>query len=219
MRWGEPKDHAEKIIKISRERYSMPRAEVEQKIERWSSALFENEEEEDGAKGQKEKYKTRCSVCGKEVLVNFKPDDRRPIYCAEHLKQVEAGEIKPVPTRRPVGGGRERYDDSLSILGIDHAPESERKEIPATGPRRDFLRPGQSPGGFRRPPGIKEGSPVLKSGEHPKTMSLQNLRPSNYGQPRFDKQKRGPDLGGLRKLLKETAPVSGENDEDSETGN
>ena len=121
MRWGEEEDHSEKIIQESRSHYGMPREEIEARIERWSSALFEEAEE---AEGPKEKYKTKCWSCGKETTVNFKPDDVRPIYCADCLKKVEAGEIPRVHPRRPIGGGAraERYDETLAALGIEFKP-------------------------------------------------------------------------------------------------
>ncbi len=218
MRWGDDEDHSEKIIKVSRERYSLSRTEVEDKIERWSSALFENEEE--GSKETKEKYKTRCSVCGKEVTVNFKPDDRRPIYCPEHLKQVESGAIPPVPSRRPIGGGRAsgRFGDTLSDLGIELSPEErveaeERREGTRSrpqAPRERENRPAPFPGRnndrerFNRPPSFREGAPVLKVEKQSETISLNSLKVP-VGQ--IEKQKRGPDLAGLRDALKEAVPA------------
>lgn len=174
MRWGESEDHSDKIVKVSRERYAANRKEVEERIERWSSALFEGEEEE---RGPKEKYKTRCWACGKEITVPFKPDDRRPVYCPEDLKKVEAGEMAPLPPRRPVGGGArsEKFDSSLSTLGIEFSKEGE-------------TRPSQIP---RRPPA---GS-----------ISLKELRPRPpaHHSPEPNNPKRGPDLEGLREVLKD----------------
>src|SRR3989338_1232585 len=57
MRWGESEDHSQKIINVSRERYAVDRKEVEERIERWSSQLFESEEEAPGPTGPKEKNK------------------------------------------------------------------------------------------------------------------------------------------------------------------
>ena len=146
MRWGEEEDNSDKIVRESRAHYGMPRKEIEEKIERWSSALFEEAEE---SEGPKEKYKTKCWSCGNETTVNFKPDDVRPIYCADCLKKVEAGEIPRVPSRRPIGGGAraDKYDDTLAALGIEFKPsEASGERSPRQeSPRRseNFERRGE----------------------------------------------------------------------------
>lgn len=228
MRWGDNTDHSEKIIRVSREKYSADRKEVEDKIERWSSQLFEAEEEE----GPKEKYKTRCWVCGKEITVGFKPDDRRPIYCPEHLKQVEAGEIPPVPSRKPIGGGgrvREAFNESLSGIGIEFEQGQRQQEKTAPNPnenrrpsnyveRRDFPprerdfsreRPRNEP---PRIPKVQDGNLVLKSDKQPsRSLPLDILKSR---QP-----KRGPDLGALRELLKDSIKKEGEKNSGKEREN
>lgn len=166
MRWGDEEDHSEKIIQESRKHYGMPRKEIEEKIERWSSALFEESEE---AEGPKEKYKTKCWSCGRETTVNFKPDDVRPIYCADCLKKVEAGEIPRVPSRKPIGGGTrasDKYGETLAMLGIEFKPseggapartgernfqESGERENRREAPRRSGGREGKQEGDFRKP--------------------------------------------------------------------
>jgi CxxC-x17-CxxC domain-containing protein len=88
------KSQRDKIIKVSRERYSSKRAEVENKIAKWSGVI-------DAEKTEKEKVeKTRnpspvqqqfediCWECGKKTYVKFKPDGQRPIYCPDCLKKV-----------------------------------------------------------------------------------------------------------------------------------
>jgi len=187
MRWGEMEDHSDTIIKVSRERYSAPRKEVEMKIERWASQLLENEEEE----GPKEKYKTRCWVCGKETTVNFKPDDRRPIYCTDCLKKVEAGEIPRAQPRRAVGGGAraEKYGETLSALGIEFSGSEDKPRAPAP------------------PPPPRRGDFVPRRGETgPRPLSLNALKPHSAGEERA---KRGPDIAALRELLKETKANEG----------
>ncbi len=82
----------DKIIKVSRERYAAPRSEVETNIGDWLTA---------GQKFQAESpvsmpsilYDARCSLCGKDTKVTFKPDPSRPIYCKTCMKKVKKGEI------------------------------------------------------------------------------------------------------------------------------
>jgi CxxC-x17-CxxC domain-containing protein len=190
MRWGETEDHSDKIIKVSRERYGQKRKEVEEKIERWSSQLFEAEEE-----GPKDKYLTRCWACGKETTVGFKPDDVRPVYCHDCLKKVETGEIAPVPSRRPIRAGRAResYGETLSSLGIEFSEGLEK-----AGEHRETPVPRMGP---RRPHFPREGDFVLRKEKSSKPISLEALKSRTHPYP--ERHKRGPDLEGLREVLKE----------------
>jgi CxxC-x17-CxxC domain-containing protein len=73
------KSFRDKIIKASRERYTMPRKKVEEKIARWSEAVEEFDE--------KKKFDTICSGCGKKTKVAFEPDGVRPVYCSSCLQK------------------------------------------------------------------------------------------------------------------------------------
>ena len=87
----------EKIIKVSREKYSTPRLEVEDKISRWAgfsdipNIAFNPKKEEPVLND------AVCSSCGKPTRVVFKPDGKRPVYCKSCLKKVKQEEIKPRP--------------------------------------------------------------------------------------------------------------------------
>ncbi len=90
----------EKVIRVSRERYTTQREIVEQKILKWSGNL-ENDivgQEEHSEKRKNptsrktakksENFKsddgltkTKCDECGKEISVPFEPDGIRPVYC------------------------------------------------------------------------------------------------------------------------------------------
>jgi len=87
----------EKIIKVSREKYSTPRLEVEDKIFRWAGFsdipnLAFNPKKEEPVLND-----AVCSSCGKPTRVVFKPDGKRPVYCKSCLKKVKQEEIKPRP--------------------------------------------------------------------------------------------------------------------------
>jgi len=225
MRWGETEDHSDKIIKVSRERYGMDRTEVESRIEKWASSLFENEPEDEGPK---EKFKTRCWVCGKEVNVPFKPDDVRPIYCSEDLKKVEAGEIAPAQKRKPIGGGgrsRDEFSGSLSNLGIEFGTEEQADKKQMGGPPERTFRPPQDkpqarPQQFEGRPPIstpatspREGQFVLRQNKSDfKSISLSELKPR--ASVNRENVKKGPDLKGLREALQGIA--KGDNNKEGE---
>jgi CxxC-x17-CxxC domain-containing protein len=76
----------ETIIRISRERYSVPRTFVEEKISQWTEADQPALRLAPLAQGKplpqtQMLYDARCSNCGKDTKVVFAPDGKRPVYC------------------------------------------------------------------------------------------------------------------------------------------
>ncbi len=98
---------------MTHERYSKPKAVIEEKIARWTGML---EEGEKGAEGVSEapperertfqrreqrtespassKSKTLfpiiCALCKKESTVPFNPDPSKPVYCKDCLKKIKS---------------------------------------------------------------------------------------------------------------------------------
>lgn len=178
------------IIELSHKKYSLPRERVEEAVDRWSGLLGDEEmpaSEKHAAKDEKsdngERYTTACSVCGKSAHVNFKPDGRRPVYCSDCLKKVQAGEVapvKPIP-EKPI------YDNTLGDLGIEFGAspegrgEARKRALEHTTPSKKVA------------PQIKAGSLVTRQAPQ-KAISLTDLkRPA----PR-----KAPDLAGLKEVLK-----------------
>ena len=113
---GEVTGVREKIIKASRERYTRPRKEVEEKIAKWAGMT-----EEGVSFG---KYKATCWACGKETEVSFKPDGIRPVYCASCLEKVRKGENVPLLHKpKDIITKKEKKEEEnkedLSKLGIE----------------------------------------------------------------------------------------------------
>ncbi len=134
-----------KVIKVSRERYSNKREEVEEKILRWSGVedvfkatahqesksipdedkMFksaparkktENKESED-------LFESQCWVCGKKVMLPFEPDGVRPVYCKEDIKKVRQGLIpKPKPPLQVKSHQVEKQivEDQVKPVSIPH---------------------------------------------------------------------------------------------------
>ena len=80
------KSNKEKIIRASRERYSTPREIVEEKISRWAGTLRLPEIPRSASPVL---YDARCSICGKDTKVVFRPDGVRPVYCRACRKKME----------------------------------------------------------------------------------------------------------------------------------
>jgi len=79
------KSNKEKIINVSRERYSAKRSIVEEKITRWVGIL---KLEERPRTTPPVLYDAQCAQCGKWTKVIFPPDGTRPVYCKSCLKKI-----------------------------------------------------------------------------------------------------------------------------------
>ncbi len=80
------KSYVDEIIKASRERYSIPRQIVEEKISRWTGDLSTVVTAPQSAGPVL--YDARCSMCGKDTKVVFQPDGKRPVYCKPCRKKL-----------------------------------------------------------------------------------------------------------------------------------
>ena len=88
----------EKIINSSRERYSVPRAIIEEKIAKWTGEMNESTVKNPAANGQNQSkmHEITCSMCGKKTKVIFEPEPGRKVYCKPCLKKLqEANGVKP----------------------------------------------------------------------------------------------------------------------------
>jgi CxxC-x17-CxxC domain-containing protein len=99
------KSFEDKIIKLSRERYTISRKAVEEKIARWSESV-ETEEEA-------KKFEAICSDCGKKTKVAFKPDGIRPVYCSSCLQK----EREKKPNAQPI----KKQKPEIDLVGIREA--------------------------------------------------------------------------------------------------
>jgi len=102
---------AEKVVKVSRERYGSNRNEVEDKIARWSTGESGGSEEEEieektvemgeiEFKGKTVKAEIAdralperdvpwiCDNCGKITHLSFNPNPNKPVYCKKCLKEA-----------------------------------------------------------------------------------------------------------------------------------
>lgn len=194
------KSSREKIIKVSRERYSgLSRQEVEEKIARWSGVMEEEAEEWTGGEGRRNQperpmsssparrqnpdkpagpvYVDKCHECGKRVELNFQPDGVRPVYCRECLIKVRSQ--SPAPPK-PSGAAPLRVPSQPVIK--ESGPTISLSQ--ATG------RPLPSPA----------AEPIKPL---PDRSLPQASRPPAAPQPQPKKQRRGPDLSELRSALSE----------------
>jgi len=90
------KSYHEKIIKVSRERYTMPREDIENKLAKWSEAVQVQREE------KRKKYDAVCSQCGKKTSVSFVPDGVRPVYCPDCLQKTREVTLQPLQSFKKI---------------------------------------------------------------------------------------------------------------------
>jgi len=199
-------DQRDKIIKVSRERYSSELKEVEEKITKWSGVgqgeeginRVENKEKISSAK-----FKTNCWSCSKETGVNFEPDGKRPIYCRDCLEKVRKGEdlslkFKPEISRAPKMPEVQPQSQSqsqLRELGIEFEGEAPKAEI-----KKEVK---------------EEVKKVEKKVEEKKTkasseLSLKDALKDNPVSFRNKRERKEVDLNDLRETLKDANVKVGE---------
>jgi CxxC-x17-CxxC domain-containing protein len=83
------KSNREKIINVSRERYSASRQSVEDKISRWTGLNDAKLAATPLPAREPMLYDAQCANCQKWTKVTFKPDGKRPVYCKTCLKNVQ----------------------------------------------------------------------------------------------------------------------------------
>ena len=102
----EEESNKDKIINVSRERYSTPREKVEEAIAKWSGVMMATaQENKRNAKLQGTLYDAVCSLCKKDTKVVFPPDGKRPVYCKSCLKKIRSEapkkESQEAPSAKP----------------------------------------------------------------------------------------------------------------------
>ncbi len=174
----------EAIIRASRERYGTPRAQVEEKIRLFTmgstlevpgsspavpvSAPAAHPEGGRASPGEARRdrpmYEAICAVDGKRILLPFKPDGTRPVYCEEHMDFIKfrskggspGGESRrggqPAPNRPPQTSQtvslrdlNERGQNAGRQAGEAQPFKKEAKLAELRKALEDSLRPNQKP--------------------------------------------------------------------------
>ena len=95
---GPKENSADKIIKVSRERYALSREIIEDKITRWTGVdegLTEPKSNEVKTEISTDAgHQAVCSNCSKDTVTKFKPDGIRPVFCPDCLKLFKEGKLK-----------------------------------------------------------------------------------------------------------------------------
>ncbi len=182
----------EKIINISRERYASPRAQVEEKIIRWSGVMEEESEvkekreerirevpkkeervvrrETERIKPERKKegirHEAKCTACGKDTVLNFIPDPTRPIYCEGCLKKHRKGELKVEKVREVPKKKEEKPIEAISL-------EEAVKKEPVSFTKKKTDNRKEEPSHAK----ASEGKEEEKSTEEIKNKESQGVKP------------------------------------------
>lgn len=134
---SQPQGNEEKIIKVSRERYSKTKDIVEDKIRRWSETKADElgpskkdtkvegitvdltkKKKHAPAVEDKTLFDVICDGCGITTTAPIKPDGVRPVFCKDCLKKARRGDL-PIDKMK---AGPQPY-----IKDLDNKPDKETK--------------------------------------------------------------------------------------------
>jgi len=124
----------EKIIKVSRERYSVSRKIIEEKISKWTGTMSSKEVVRPQESTQV-LYDAQCSLCKKWTKVIFPPSPDRPVYCKPCLKKIKndregVQEREPsMSLREAVGQEPVNFSQKRKESPADEEKKPKRKEV------------------------------------------------------------------------------------------
>jgi len=130
------KSFVNEIIKVSREKYSIPRHIVEEKISIWTGALDMQAVPPPTQNAGPVLYDARCSMCGKDTKVVFQPDGKRPVYCKPCRKKLMD---KQQPEQQP----QNHEDNSPPPTFVPFSSPRHPKDEPLDRPKRKEINLGE----------------------------------------------------------------------------
>jgi len=188
------KSNREKIIQVSRERYSKGREEVEEKIAHWSGILEMPEMPVIPHPAPTVLYDAKCASCGRWTKVIFPPDKKRPVYCKACLKRVREGR-KEVSFRQPAPAPKETMErfGELEKLGIEFGsvPPPSQPERPKSISRETEIKK-EIPSPISLKEAVEKGPTPLKK-KIKKEVNIEELRKTLAES--LEKLKKEPEKG------------------------
>ncbi|UMX47622.1 MAG: type IV secretion system DNA-binding domain-containing protein [Candidatus Nealsonbacteria bacterium DGGOD1a] len=125
----------EKIIRASRERYSVAREVIEEKIAKWSGEMNEAAAKTPGmpadGQSQTKMHEITCSMCGKKTKVIFEPEPGRKVYCKPCLKKLQNDNARG---NGDVAAKTDNYAQKTGDNGDDRRQQKSAPEISASAP-------------------------------------------------------------------------------------
>ncbi|MFA5878452.1 MAG: CxxC-x17-CxxC domain-containing protein [Candidatus Staskawiczbacteria bacterium] len=134
----EEKSNKEKIIRASRERYTVRREIVEEKIRRWTGFFEENKAvpvprpQTTGSP----LYDAVCSMCNKPTKVVFQPEKGRPVYCKNCLKKVHPVKPEEAAPQQPNKVHFEK-EENVNRSAVSLKEAFEKEVVPFSHPKNE----------------------------------------------------------------------------------
>ena len=209
----------EKIMKASRARYGRSRIDVEAEITAWSG-MGKGEGTGRATGDERKMYEAVCGSCGKQTMVPFKPDGKRPVYCLACLKRIEEEKLtapfEQIPSVSKPAGERPRRPDRTGLkprppLSLGRASglvtDSDRTSSQRFSPSEiTHSKPVTRTPESVKPISLSELSEKGRSSPHDPSVDAA-LAPSKRSQParelRRAREKPSVDSAGLKKVLEE----------------
>jgi CxxC-x17-CxxC domain-containing protein len=189
----EETSYDKEIIEASRKKYSIHVHDVEAAITEWSgmikpaeqiSASGENSGGESGSKKKKKSklklFDTICSKCGKKTEVPFEPDPTKDVYCKECFDLLTPEEKEK--RKQEIAADKKKAKEDTSINKDEEKSKQEPVSVSETDNKNTEKEELSLSSAFEKEP-VKFSGPKSENGSKD--------------------DKHGPDIEGLRSILKE----------------
>jgi len=122
------KEIENEVIRSSRKLYCRTKEVVEREINNWSGMSIGNENDT----GSMERFNVKCSICGSDTTVPFKPEPGRPVYCRDCIARMKSGELKPLKgSMKQISYDETKFFKPLADLGIEFQQKDTLSSKPA----------------------------------------------------------------------------------------
>ena len=161
----------EKVLKVTHERYTLARADIEDKVLKWSGVeegpegvaklLAEAAEKKKAIKDSKKpRFEYNCSRCNKLIILPVELDRSRPIYCEECIEIVRSErkggkpstpsiaplpEIKAIPTPAAIATASKPVDHPVASPAKNVATQDTKPLAKAVEIKSSATKPTSSP--------------------------------------------------------------------------
>jgi len=209
---GGNKEIENEVIRSSRALYCKSKEVVEREINNWSGMSVGNENES----GNVEKFSAKCSICGSDTFVPFKPEPGRPVYCRDCIAKIKSGELKPLKgSMKQISYDETKFFKPLADLGIEFQQKNKLNNKPETERYSERVNKqinkvrGNKPGIFSAIKKVfNKNTPVkhIRSGEE--NIALRNILNKTLSENKVLENKK-EEVKDIEEVKKETpAPIS-----------
>lgn len=126
---SKPTGSSEKVVKVSRERFSTPKTVIEDKIIRWRAALHDSTVAARKFQSDRKEFTkkppiiAKCDDCGKTFSPPFRPVEGKPVFCDDCFPKHRDGIVAKTQARKSMESQPpSRMQGTPSLLVGDDTP-------------------------------------------------------------------------------------------------